>query len=73
MCYIYPQQCFRNYDHVRLKLLYLSQELISKQWLQPLLKTRNFACIYIYIYIYIYMKCKGKVIPLQALCGPEGG
>jgi len=26
--------------------------------------------VYIYIYIYIY---KGKVIPLQARCGPEGG
>ena len=34
--------------------------------------------IYIYIYIYIYTHIyihtyKGKVIPLQARCGPEGG
>ena len=30
--------------------------------------------LYIYIYIYIYIKLrKGKVIPLQARCGPEGG
>ena len=30
--------------------------------------------IYIYIYIYIYIgKCKGKVIPLPAQYGPEGG
>jgi len=26
--------------------------------------------IHIYIYIYIY---NGKVLPLQARCGPEGG
>jgi len=27
----------------------------------------------IYIYIYIYVKDTGKVISLQARCGPEGG
>ena len=27
----------------------------------------------IYIYIYVYICGKGKVIPLQARCGPEGG
>jgi len=26
--------------------------------------------IYIYIFVYVY---KGKVIPLQVRCGPEGG
>ena len=28
--------------------------------------------IYIYIYIYVCMYVQGKVIPLQARCGPEG-
>ena len=27
-------------------------------------------CVCVYVYIYIY---KGKVFPLQAHCGPEGG
>jgi len=42
--------------------------------------TVHTAMVYIYIYMYIYsvyiyihIKCKGKVIPLQARCGPEGG
>ena len=30
-------------------------------------------CVCIYIYIYKIYKGKGKVIPLQARCGPEGG
>jgi len=29
--------------------------------------------IYTYIHICIYKDKKGKVIPLQARCGPEGG
>jgi len=29
--------------------------------------------IYIYVYIFIYICIKGKMIPLQARCGPEGG
>jgi len=30
-------------------------------------------CVRARAYIYIYIKVKGKVIPLEARCGPEGG
>jgi len=35
---------------------------------EPVVGTYICVCIYIHIYKY-----KGKVIPLQARCGPEGG
>ena len=37
--------------------------------------SRESSCHYfqVYIYIYIYIYLRGKVIPLQARCGPEGG
>jgi len=32
-----------------------------------------YVCVCVYIYINMYVKGKGKVIPLQARCGPEIG
>jgi len=39
----------------------------------PQMITFSFIYIYIYTYIYTYIYVKGKVFPLQARCGPEGG
>ena len=41
----------------------LTKELVA-------LRHTKYTVAYIYIYIYMY---KGKLIPLQARCGPEGG
>ena len=50
-------------------LTYAGFELAKLGYVEDLCKM----CIYVCVCVYMYIEVKGKVIPLQVRCGPEGG